>query len=121
MADFLRQMAEKADDGIMYVDENGIIRYWNDGCGRIFGFSHFEALGGSLNIIIPEKHRERHWKGWERVLDTGETSYHGKMLKVPAIKKNGEKLIIEFSIQIIEEGGRNAGFTAIVRDVTPRS
>ncbi len=121
MTDFLRQMAEKADDGIMYADENGIIRYWNDGCERIFGFSHFEALGGSLNIIIPEKHRDRHWKGWAKVLETGETAYHGKMLKVPAIKKDGEKLIIEFSIQIIQEHGKNAGFTAIVRDVTPRS
>lgn len=120
MTDFLTQMAEKADDGIMYADAEGMIRYWNGGCERIFGFTAEEALNGSLDIIIPEKHRERHWNGWGKVLETGETAYHGKMLKVPAIKKSGEKLIIEFSIQIIEEGGRNAGFTAIVRDVTPR-
>jgi PAS domain S-box-containing protein len=121
MIDFLSQMAEKADDGIMFVDADGIIRYWNGGCERIFGFTHFEALSGSLNIIIPEKHRQRHWDGWEKVLETGQTAYHGKMLKVPAIKKSGEKLLIEFSIQLIEDSGQNIGFTAIVRDVTPRS
>ncbi|MGE4266225.1 MAG: PAS domain S-box protein [Deferribacterales bacterium] len=121
MIDFLKQMAEKADDGIMFVDAEGIIRYWNEGCERIFAFTKNEAVGGSLDIIIPEKHRDRHWKGWAKVLETGETAYHGKMLKVPAINKNGEKLIIEFSIQIIEENGINAGFTAIVRDVTSRS
>ncbi|TCK60938.1 PAS domain S-box protein [Seleniivibrio woodruffii] len=121
MTDFLRQMAEKADDGILYADKEGIIRYWNYGCERIFGFTRDEAEGANLDLIIPEKHRDRHWKGWFKVLETGETSYRGKMLKVPAIKKSGEKLIIEFSMQIIEENGENVGFTSVIRDVTLRS
>ncbi len=120
MKDIIFQMAEKADDGIMYVTADGNIAYWNRGCERIFGFSAAETTGANLDIIIPEKHRKRHWDGFYKVLETGRTAYSGKMLKVPAIRKDGEKLIIEFSMQIIEQEGKSAGFTAIVRDVTQR-
>jgi len=119
MTYFLRQMAEKADDGIMFVDAKGYIVYWNRGCEEIFGFEASEAVGKSLDIIIPVKHRERHWKGFYQVLRTGETAYKGKMLKVPAIKKDGSRLIIQFSIQLIEKDGEYTGYTSIVRDVTP--
>ncbi|MCD8493223.1 MAG: hypothetical protein LRY51_15740 [Geovibrio sp.] len=68
-----------------------------------FRFHGAEAEGANLDIIIPEKHRKRHWDGFYKVLETGRTAYSGKMLKVPAIRKDGEKLIIEFSMQIIEQ------------------
>lgn len=117
MKDILFQMAEKADDGIMYVLADGSIGYWNRGCENIFGIKKEEALGANLDIIIPEKHRKRHWDGFYKTLETGYTRYVGKMLKVPALSRSGEKLIIEFSIQIIEEEGRRVGFTSIVRAV----
>jgi PAS domain S-box-containing protein len=113
---FLEQMAEKSDDGILYSDREGVIRYWNGGCELIFGFSAAEALGKSLDLIIPEKHRERHWKGYFDVLSTGETSYKGRMLQVPALTKSGEKVIVKFSMQIIEENGEYAGFSSIIRE-----
>ncbi|QAR33768.1 PAS domain S-box protein [Geovibrio thiophilus] len=120
MKDIIFQMAEKTDDGIMYVTADGRIAYWNNGCERIFGFTAAEAAGANLDLIIPEKHRNRHWEGFNKVLETGRTAYSGRMLKVPAIRKDGAKLIIEFSMQLIEQDGKNAGFTAIIRDVTLR-
>jgi PAS domain S-box-containing protein len=117
MCDFFKQMADKADDGIMFADEKGIIKYWNGGCENIFGFSEEEAVGENLDIIIPEKHRKRHWDGYFEVLKTGETAYKGKMLQVPALKKNGERILIRFSIQLIEEDGKYIGFSSVVREV----
>jgi PAS domain S-box-containing protein len=113
-------MAEKTDDGIIYVTGDGKIAYWNKGCKKIFGFNGREALGQSLDLIIPEKHRQRHWEGFNKVLDSCNTSYNDKLLKVPAIRKDGSKLIIEFSIQPIQDMGECKGFTSIIRDVTPK-
>lgn len=115
MTGFLQQMAEQATDGILYADAEGIIRYWNNGCEKLFGFTRQEAVGTHLDLIIPEKHRKRHWDGYHAVLATGETGYHDKMLTVPALTKSGEKLLIRFSVQIIRTDGVPAGFSAIIR------
>lgn len=120
MTDFFKEMAETAHDGIMYVSADGIIRYWNTGCEKIFGFSESEALGQNLDLIIPERHRAKHWTGFDRVIETGESGYADKMLSVPAVSKDGHKLIIEFSIQVIHENGKRAGFSSIVRDITAK-
>lgn len=120
MKDILLQMAEKADDGIIYVKADGIIAYWNIGCEHIFGFGSVEAVGTSLDLIIPVKHRQRHWDSFDQVLKTGKTAYAGKMMKAPAVKKDGSKLIIEFSVQVITQMGENIGFTSIIRDATPK-
>ncbi|MGE4319663.1 MAG: PAS domain S-box protein [Deferribacterales bacterium] len=119
MNDFLLQMAEKADDGIIYVSVDGNIRYWNAGCEKIFGFGADEVMGKNLDIIIPEKHRQRHWDGFYQVAESGETKYRDKMLKVPALTKDGRKLIIQFSMQMITENDKIVGFSSIIRDVTP--
>lgn len=120
MTDFLRQMADKADDGIIYVTIDGIIRYWNCGCEKIFGFTKDEALDNNLDLIVPDKHRQRHWDGFNSVAQSGKTKYTDKMLSVPAMHKNGRKLIIQFSMQMIEENGAIVGFTSIIRDITPQ-
>lgn len=120
MSDFLAEMAETTNDGIMYVSADGLIKYWNGGCEKIFGFSAEEALGKNLDLIIPERHRERHWTGFDRVIETGKSGYADKMLSVPALSKDGHKLIIEFSIQMIHENGKRAGFSSIVRDITEK-
>ncbi len=112
-------MAEKADDGILYVDLKGDVRYWNSGCEKIFGFKADEVMGRNLDVIIPEKHRQRHWDGFYQVAESGETKYRDKMLKVPALSKDGRKLIIQFSMQIITENDKIVGFSSIIRDVTP--
>ncbi|ADD68829.1 putative PAS/PAC sensor protein [Denitrovibrio acetiphilus DSM 12809] len=120
MTDFFKQMIEKTSDGIMYVSVDGTIQYWNRGCELIFGISAKQAIGENLDIIIPERHRERHWTGFNKTARTGESAYADKMLSVPALSASGEKLVIEFSMQMIEEGGEVVGFSSIVRNITEK-
>ena len=81
------QIVAGSPDAILYAERDGIIRYWNAGAARIFGFAAAEALGQSLDIIIPERLRDRHWKGWDHVLETGVTRYGGAdALSVPATR-----------------------------------
>jgi PAS domain S-box-containing protein len=109
-------------DAILYAERDGVIRYWNAGAERIFGFTPAEALGQSLDIIVPERLRDRHWKGWDHVLETGVTRYGGAdTLSVPAMRKDGTTVSVDFTIQMLrDETGRILGFAAILRDVTAR-
>jgi PAS domain S-box-containing protein len=114
-----RQIVDFAQDGILFADRDGIIRLWNSGAETIFGYTAREALGQNLDLIVPEKLRERHWEGYQRVMDTGKTRYGNELLKVPATRKDGERLSVEFTI-ILVRGQRNdiLGCAAIMRDVT---
>lgn len=61
-----RTLARDAPDAIIFADAKGLIRFWNTGAQHIFGWSAAEALGRSLDIIIPAKLRERHWQGYRQ-------------------------------------------------------
>jgi PAS domain S-box-containing protein len=116
-----KQIVDFSQDGILFADREGTIRLWNTGAETIFGYSAREALGQSLDLIIPEKLRERHWEGYYRVMDTGETRYGNELLKVPALRKNGKRLSIEFSILLVRDPQNEIiGSAAVMRDVTER-
>ena len=86
-------------DSIIACDRDGIIRFWNPGAERLFGYSSAEAVGRSLDLIIPERLRQRHWDGYRRVMTTGETRYGtGDVLSVPAARKDGAAVSVEFTI-----------------------
>lgn len=107
-------------DAVIYADREGIIRFWNAGATRIFGFPEDEATGQSLDSIIPERLRQRHWDGYHRVMETGR-SRHGpeELLSVPARTKSGETVSIQFTIAPVPgEDGSVAGIVAVLRDVT---
>jgi len=108
-------------DAILFVDRDGIIRLWNRGAELIFGYSANEALGQSLDLIVPEKLRQRHWEGYRQTMATGETRYGTKLLSVPAVNKDGRSLSCEFSI-VLSRNEEDAvqGVAAIFRDVTDR-
>ncbi|MFE7117477.1 PAS domain S-box protein, partial [Streptomyces sp. NPDC057654] len=90
-------MAAQAPDGIVITDREGLIRYWNQGAERIFGFSAAEVEGRSLDVIIPEKHRQRHWDGYRTAMEKGTSRYGADdLLAVPALAADGRKLSIEF-------------------------
>jgi len=112
----------QAPDAIVYADDQGLIQLWNAGAERIFGYPEAEALGQSLDIIIPENQRQRHWEGFGRTLATGVTRYGAEsLLSVPAIRKDGSRVSVEFTIlPFHDEGGRILGMAAIMRDVTAR-
>jgi PAS domain S-box-containing protein len=109
-------------DAIVASDRDGRITFWNPGAERIFGFSRSEAIGQSLDLIIPERLRERHWSGYTEVMRTGESRYgHGDLLSVPALRRDGTRLSIEFTIvPLKDEAGAMTGMAAILRDVTAR-
>jgi PAS domain S-box-containing protein len=111
-----------AADAVLATDREGVIRFWNPGAVRIFGFAEEEAVGASLELIIPERLRKRHWDGWARVVATGATRYgDGDVLAVPAITKDGRQISVEFTIVLLRgPDGQVAGMAAILRDVTAR-
>lgn len=108
-------------DAIIYAGHDGTIRLWNRGAEVMFGWSAQEAEGKSLDIIIPEKHRPAHWRGWDRVMASGETKYGSDPLSVPGIRKDGSTLSLDFTIVMLtDEGGEVEGVAAILRDVSKR-
>jgi PAS domain S-box-containing protein len=109
-------------DAIVAADREGTIRFWNPGAERIFGFAGHEAIGRSLDIIIPEKLRARHWTGYRQVMASGESRYgQGDILAVPGLKKDGTRISLEFTIVPLKDNqGRMSGMAAILRDVTQR-
>jgi PAS domain S-box-containing protein len=117
-----RQIVMEAGDAIIFADRVNVIRLRNRGAERIFGYTGEEALGQSLNLIIPERWRERHWESYRRVMATGATKYgQGELLAVPGQRRNGEPLSLGFSLALIrDDDGRILGSAAILRDVTAR-
>jgi PAS domain S-box-containing protein len=102
---FAATLIRTTPDAVVYADAEGLIRFWNAGAERIFGFVSAEAVGKSLDMIIPQSLRQRHWDGYRKTMATGETRYGaGDLLSVPAVRKDGTRVSIEF--------------TAIMRDVT---
>jgi len=109
-------------DAILAVDRNGVIQFWNPGAHRIFGFTADEAIGQSLDLMIPEALRSRHNAGFERVMASGQTRYgSGDLLSAPALTKDGRRISVEFSIVLLRDpSGPTTGAAAIMRDVTSR-
>ena len=117
--DIYQQIIEGAPEAIMLADRQGIIRLWNAGAASLFGYAAEEALGQSLDLIIPEPMRARHWEGYHRVMATGETAYGTKLLAVPAMHRDGHRLSVEFSIVMVRgAAGELAGVATIMRDST---
>ena len=109
-----------SSDVIIATDMEGLVSFWNPGAVRIFGFTELEAIGQSLDLIIPKNLRARHWDGYHRVMKIGESRYgHGDLLSVPALTKDGRRISVEFTISMIRDGGSSpVGAIAILRDVT---
>ena len=109
-------------EAIVAADRDGIICFWNPGAERIFGHAAGEAIGHSLDLIIPERLRNRHWQGYQNTMATGKSRYgEGDVLSVPALHKNGATISIEFTTMILRESSDAiVAIVAIMRDVTKR-
>jgi PAS domain S-box-containing protein len=115
-----RQIVEEAGDAIIASDSQGAITLWNAAATRIFGFSQDEAMGQNLDIIIPERQRQRHWTGYDATMASGTTRYGTTLLKVPALHKDGRTLSIAFTVVLLKSAGKVTQIVAIVRDETAR-
>lgn len=114
-------LARNAGDGIVIVDPAGRIVFWNAAAERIFGHREADALGASLDLIIPQRYRERHWRGFETVMHTGVTRYGTDLLRVPALHKDGRPLSIAFTVCLLPGAdGKPNAIAAFIRDETAR-
>jgi PAS domain S-box-containing protein len=116
-----QQIVEEMPEAVIVANRAGVIVLWNHAAEAMFGHSAAEAVGQSLDLIIPERHRARHWEGYRAVMSSGVTRYGHELLAVPAIRKDGRRISLEFSIVLLrDERGELAGACAIIRDVTAR-
>ena len=116
-----QRIVEDSPIAILFADQEGKIRFWNKGAQTMFGYGAEEVLGQSLDLIVPEKQRPRHWEGYTRVMATGVTKYGSDPLAVPAMKKDGSRISIEFNIVLLRAPtGELLGAAAMIQDVTAR-
>lgn len=116
-----RNIVEGTQEAIIVADQEGLIQLWNAGAEAMFGFSAAEAIGHSLDLIIPDRQRARHWEGYRNVMATGVTRYGQEVLAVPAMRKDGTRISLEFTVVLLRERtGELAGIAAVMREVTAR-
>ncbi len=121
MALTLRQFLTVMGDAVVIADASGTITAWNPAAERLFGFTENEAKGASLDIIIPERQRQRHWRGYQQTMHTGTTRYGTSLLQVPALKRDGSTISIAFTVALLfGEDSKPASIVAVIRDETSR-
>ena len=112
-------LVEGTDHAVVVADPDGVIRFWNPAAEAMFGHTRADAVGQTLDLIIPDKLRDRHWSGYRHVMATGETEYAGRTLAVPALRADGTRISVEFTVTLLTgEDGAIAGIAAILRDVS---
>src|ERR1700759_5704821 len=115
------QLIADIGDAVIISDAKGAITLWNPAAQRMFGFTQSEALGQSLDLIIPERLRGRHWDGYNTTMATGQTRYGHDLLKVPAVDKSGRAMSIAFTVALLRSAQNEVtGIVAIIRDETER-
>lgn len=116
-----QNIVQQTQFAVIFSDRQGVIQLWNSGAEAMFGYKSEEAVGQSLDIIVPERHRARHWEGYVKVMASGVTKYGREMLAVPAMRKDGTRISIEFTIVLLRSpSGEMLGAAAIMQDVTAR-
>jgi PAS domain S-box-containing protein len=109
-------------DAVVIADRHGVIILWNDAAATLFGWTAAEATGKTLDLIIPERLRARHWDGYRRVMETGHTDYGARLLEVPALHRDGHTFSIAFTVTLLTRSGeqRPDAIVAVIRDDTAR-
>ncbi|MEP7298133.1 MAG: PAS domain S-box protein [Burkholderiales bacterium] len=115
------QLVAAVGDAIIASDASGAITLWNPGAERMFGYSEAEALGKSLDLITPERLRNRHWEGYNKSMATGTTKYGNDLLRVPATHKDGRAMSIAFTVAMLFGADQKVNaIVAVIRDETTR-
>ena len=115
------QLIASIGDAVVISDASGAITLWNPAAQFMFGFTREEAIGQSLDLIIPERLRQRHWDGYQKTMETGQTRYGHDVLRVPAVQKDGRAMSIAFTVAMLyDEQKKISGIAAIMRDETLR-
>jgi PAS domain S-box-containing protein len=116
-----QQLVNVIGEAVVISDPDGAITLWNPAAERMFGYTKDEAMGQSLDLIIPEKQQKRHWDGYHKTMKSGQTRYGNDLLRVPAIHKNGHRLSIAFTVALLySTDNQITGIAAVIRDETER-
>ena len=116
ISDHLETVLDSTHESIMFADREGLIRLWNKGSERLFGFSRSEVIGQSLDVIIPENLRKAHWKGFFEAIERGETLPDRKPATTKALHRGGGNIDVEMSFSMVhDEAGRVIGSVAVGR------
>jgi PAS domain S-box-containing protein len=116
-----QQLVQAMGDAVIASDPAGVIHLWNPAAERMFGHSRSEALGKTLDIIIPQRQQQRHWAGYNKTMETGKTKYGNDVLRVPAVHKDGHTLSIAFTVALLHgPDGKVSSIVAVVRDESSR-
>ena len=116
-----KQLVEAIGDAIVASDASGAITLWNPAAQRMFGYTESEAVGQSLDIIIPQRQQQRHWDGYHKTMATGQTKYGNDVLRVPAMHKDGHTLSIAFTVALLHSPDQKvSAIVAAIRDETSR-
>jgi PAS domain S-box-containing protein len=116
-----KQLADAVGDAVIAADASGAIVFWNPSATRLFGYAPDEAMGQSLDLITPQRHQKRHWDGYYKTMQTGQTKYGHDVLKVPAVHKDGHALSIAFTVALLHSTDQKvSAIVAVIRDETAR-
>ena len=116
-----KQLVAAVGDAIVASDASGAMTLWNPAAERMFGFTEQEALGQSLDLIIPQRQQQRHWDGYHKTMETGVTKYGNDVLRVPAVHKDGHTLSIAFTVALLHApDGKVSAIVAVIRDESSR-
>jgi PAS domain S-box-containing protein len=116
-----RTLLDQSPDAVIFADTNGLIVEWNAAAETLFGHSAADAIGQSLNLIVPEQFREAHWAGYKRALEAGETKYRGQALPTRSVRKDGTGIYVELTFAIVRSADGNViGALAHARDISER-
>ncbi len=118
----LGRLVRHLADAVVIADAMGTIVFWNTAAQAMFGWSAGEAVGRSLDLIIPERLRKRHWDGYVQVMESGHTEYGNRLLEVPAIHRDGRAISVAFTVTLlmVDDQTRPVGIAAVMRDDTQR-
>ncbi len=112
---------EQLHEAVIFVDPQGVIRLWNGGAQALFGFTAQEAVGGPLDLIIPERLRPAHDRGFRQAVASGQLKAAGRVLTTRANEKSGRRLYVDFSFGLLrDDQGALLGVFAVGRDATAR-
>ncbi|MES3097431.1 sensor domain-containing phosphodiesterase [Sphingomonas aerolata] len=115
-------IAETTSDAIICADTSNRITYWNLAAATMLGWSAEEAIGQTLDLIVPERLRSSHAGGLARMAAGGMSRLLGKVIELPACRRDGHEIPIELSLGNWSDSSSDlpTGFAAIIRDVSDR-
>ena len=114
-------LVAQSPDAIIYAERDGTIRVWNAAAERVFGHSAAEALGQSLDIIIPERLRAAHWAGFDAAIESGHEKYAGRVLTTRSARKDGARVYVDLAFALVrDDAGAVTGVLSTARDCTER-